>query len=67
MSGIKNLTQRSIFIDGNFSILKKKADGFKKNINGFVEHLQQINKIYENYYSTFEENLRELLAALPGD
>jgi hypothetical protein len=46
MSGLKNLTQRSIFIEGNFNILKKKAEGFKKNINGFVEHLQQISKIY---------------------
>lgn len=67
MSGLKNLTQRSIFIEGNFSILKKKAEGFKRNINGFVEHLQQINKIYENYYSAFEENLSELQSALPGD
>ena len=46
MSGLKNLTQRSIFIEGNFSTLKKKAEGYKRNINGFVEHLQQISKIY---------------------
>ena len=67
MSGLKNLTQRSIFVEGNFNVLKKKAEGFKKNINGFVEHLQQISKIYENYYYAFEENLGELQTALPGE
>lgn len=67
MNGLKNLMPKGIFAESNYSILKRKSEDFKRSINAFVEHLQQINKIYENYYAVFEKNVGEMAAYFPYD
>ena len=67
MNGLKNLMPRGIFAESNYSILKRRSEDFKRSINAFVEHLQQINKIYENYYAVFERNVGEMAACFPYD
>jgi hypothetical protein len=53
MHGLKNLLPNKLLADENFVTLQKKSDEYKKAIGNLINHLELINKVYENYYSSY--------------
>jgi hypothetical protein len=60
MYGLKNLVSKGILNDENYNVLKKRSEEYRRSMGVFMNHLQQINKIYEDYFSLLEKSLCEI-------
>ncbi len=57
MFGLKNIIPKVIISEDSFGTLQKKSEDYRKTITLLVNHLQLMNKIYEDYYGVYERNL----------
>lgn len=62
MFGLKNLMPKGVLCDTNYAVLRKKSDEYKRSLQYFTGHIQQMVKIYLDYFRLLETILNETMS-----